>query len=192
MSTRQGLESSWRATSVALVLLSASLRTEAQTLPAGFVDSAVTTVGSPTDLGFLPDGRMLITTQVGTVRVYCPSNALPGCSSVGASGGLLATAAFAPGTVCTDSERGVLGVAVDPNFGAGNTDVFLFYTANKPGVGCKNRVSRFVYNTTNNTLGGETILVDNMLSTAGNHNAGDLNFGKDGYLYVRYFSPQND
>jgi glucose/arabinose dehydrogenase len=157
---------------------------DAQTLPSGFVDSLVATVGSPTDLGFLPDGRMLITTQAGTVRVYCPSNTQPGCTGVSASGGLLATAAFAPGTVCTDSERGVLGVAVDPSFGSGNTDVYLFYTFNKPSVGCKNRVSRFVYNTANNTLGTETVLVDNMLSTAGNHNAGDVKFGKDGFLYI--------
>jgi glucose/arabinose dehydrogenase len=157
----------------------------AQTLPAGFVDSLVASVGSPTDIGFLPDGRMLITTQTGTLRVYCPSNALPGCGAVAASGGLLASPAINFGNaVCTQSERGLLGVAVDPNFGNGNTDIFLFYTANKAGVGCKNRVSRFVYNTANNSAGSETILVDNMLSTAGNHNAGDVKFGKDGLLYI--------
>jgi glucose/arabinose dehydrogenase len=166
------------------ILCLASARVEGQTLPSGFADSQVTTVGSPTDLGFLPDGRMLITTQGGTLRVYCPSNALPGCSSVSLTGGLLAMAAFNPGTVCSDSERGVLGVAVDPSFGFGNTDVYLFYTFNKPSVGCKNRVSRFVYNTANNTVGSETVLVDNMLSTAGNHNGGDVKFGKDGFLYI--------
>jgi glucose/arabinose dehydrogenase len=156
----------------------------AQTLPAGFVDSAVATVGSPTDMGFLPDGRLLITTQGGSLRVYCPTNALPGCSSVAASGGLLPTAALTlGGAACTGSERGLLGVAVDPNFGAGNTDIFLFYTANKSGT-CKNRVSRFVYNSASNTVGAEAILVDNMLSTAGNHNGGDVKFGKDGFLYI--------
>ena len=159
--------------------------TAAQTLPAGFTDSLVTAVGSPTDIGFLPDGRMLITTQGGALRVYCPSNALPGCSSVGASGGLLPTAALNAATSgCTGSERGLLGVAVDPSFGAGNTDIFLFYTTNKPSVGCKNRVSRFTYNPSTNTAGAEVVLVDNMLSTAGNHNGGDVKFGKDGLLYI--------
>src|SRR5512143_3508490 len=103
------------------------------TLPSGFTDSPVATVGSPTDIGFLPDGRMLITTQGGALRVYCPNNALPGCSSVSANGGLLAAPALSLGSaVCSDSERGLLGVAVDPNFGAGNTDIFLFYTFNNP------------------------------------------------------------
>src|SRR5512146_2108538 len=96
------------------------------TLPSGFTDSLVATVGSPTDVGFLPDGRMLITTQGGALRVYCPSNGLPGCSSVSANGGLLSTPALNAATAgCTGSERGLLGVAVDPNFGAGNTDIFL-------------------------------------------------------------------
>ncbi len=171
---------------LALFLVSTGMRPlAAQTLPTGFVDSAVATVGSPTDMGFLPDGRMLITTQGGALRVYCPSNTLPGCSSVAASGGLLTTPALSLGSnVCAQSERGLLGVAVDPSFGAGNTDIFLFYTANKAGVGCKNRVSRFVYNAATNLVGAETILVDNMLSTAGNHNGGDVKFGKDGFLYI--------
>lgn len=157
----------------------ASVPVTAQTLPAGFADSLVATVGNPTDLGFLPDGRMVITTQGGTLRVYCPS-VMPGCSSAG----LIATPALTLGSaVCSQSERGLLGVAVDPNFGTGNTDIFLFYTFNGPG-GCKNRVSRFVYNTANNTVASETVLVDNMLSTAGNHNAGDVKFGKDGFLYI--------
>jgi glucose/arabinose dehydrogenase len=156
----------------------------AQTLPSGFADSLVTAVGSPTDIGFLPDGRMLITTQGGALRVYCPNNTLPGCSGVSAGGGLLSTPALNAATSgCTGSERGLLGVAVDPSFGSGNTDIFLFYTTN-PGGGCKNRVSRFTYNTSSNTAGSEVVLVDNMLSTAGNHNAGDVKFGKDGYLYI--------
>ncbi len=168
----------------------------AQTLPSGFVDEMVVNVGAPTALAFTPDGRMLITTQGGTVRVV-------------KNGNLLATAAISFNTtasgadprICTGSERGLLGVAVDPQF-ASNNHVYLFYTA-RNGSSCAtgitygtatvydasgravNRVSRFV-------LGGndliapasETIIVNNMPSPGGNHNAGDLHFGKDGYLYI--------
>ena len=45
-----------------------------------------------------------------------------------------------------------------------------------------NRVSRFTVS--GNTASGEVVLVDNMPSPNGNHNAGDLLFGKDGYLYI--------
>ena len=95
----------------------------AQTLPSGFVDEAVVNVGAPTALAFTPDGRMLITTQGGTLRVV-------------KNGALLATAAITFNTaaagadprICTGSERGLLGVAVDPQF-ASNGYVYLFYTA---------------------------------------------------------------
>jgi glucose/arabinose dehydrogenase len=172
----------WRLAPVLFVAGLASVSALAQTVPTGFTNTLVATVGSPTDFAFLPDGRMLITTQGGILRVYCPSNALPGCSGVPASGGLLTPPAITLNPICTNSEQGLLGVAVDPSF-ASNSNVYLFYTANTSG-GCRNRVSRYVYNTNANTVGSETFLIDNMPSPNGNHNAGDLEFGKDGYLYV--------
>jgi len=99
--------------------------------------------------------------------------------------------------VCSNSERGLLGVAVDPDFeDPGNSYVYLYYTYKKHGA-CPdhmpasrknpvNRVSRFVM--TNSVIDPdpdkEQILIDNIPSPNGNHNAGDLKFGKDGYLYV--------
>ena len=141
-------------------------------VPAGFADDLVTAIGGPTALDFTPDGRMLVTTQAGAVRVV-QNNAL------------VATPAVDLGSkLCTNSERGLLGVAVDPAF-ATNGFVFLYYSFNKGGS-CGNttvnRVARFVMS--GNTLGGEVVLVDNIPSPAGNHNGGDLQFGKDGMLYV--------
>src|SRR5262249_28849813 len=72
----------------------------------GFQDDLVTEVGAPTALAFTPDGRMLITTQPGQLRVY-------------QSGTLLPTPALdlaAAGKICSQSERGLLGLAVDPQF----------------------------------------------------------------------------
>ena len=140
-------------------------------VPAGFADQLVASVPSPTAMAFTPDGRLLVTTQAGAVRVI-------------EDGVLLAAPAVTLPSVCSNSERGLLGVAVDPQF-ATNGFVFLYYSLRKAAT-CDsttvNRVSRFVM--TGNTLGGETVLIDDIPSPAGNHNAGDLHFGKDGLLYA--------
>jgi len=153
---------------------------QAATLPAGFADESVTTIAAPTALAFTPDGRMLITTQPGALRVRT------------AAGTLLPTPAISGGgSICTNSERGLLGVAVDPAF-AVNRFIYLYYTYNKFGS-CPtntsqspvNRVSRFVLPDSNVIdPASQTVLVDNIPSPAGNHNGGDLQFGKDGNLYV--------
>jgi glucose/arabinose dehydrogenase len=164
--------------SVAVVAAAALVpRPAMATVPAGFVDEAVASVSAPTAIAFTPDGRMLVTTQPGQLQVrpapYSSAttaldlSALPGAGSV----------------VCTTSERGLLGIAVDPEFAA-NRFVYLYYTFNGPS-GCKNRVARFVLPDSNTVdPASQVVLVDNIHSTAGNHNAGDVHFGRDGYLYV--------
>jgi glucose/arabinose dehydrogenase len=186
---------------VALACLSAmTVATEvgAQVLPAGFINEPVVSVVGSTALAFTPDGRMLVTTQGGALRVV-------------KNGLLLTTAAIsfnanatgADPKICSNGERGLLGVAVDPQF-ANNNYVYLFYTA-RNGSGCEapvaayadgvgnyvsnarpvNRVSRFVLGS--NDLvnpATEVVLVNNMPSRGSNHNAGDVQFGKDGYLYI--------
>ena len=151
-------------------------------LPAGFVDELVTAATGPTAIDFTPDGRLLIARQAGELIVR------QGTTNTSA-------VTFPTSQLCSNFERGLLGVAVDPDFGSGagqNHFIYLFYTFHKnSGIACTtagssvNRVSRFVL-ADNNTvsLATETILVDNMPSTAGNHNAGDVEFGKDGYLYI--------
>lgn len=173
---------------VVLALISAPLLVPsspagAAVLPSGFTDALVASLGGPTALAFTPDGRMLVTTQAGRLRVV-QSNAL-----------VAAPALDLTGVICATSERGLLGVAVDPDF-ASNRFVYLYYTHNAFGA-CVNRVSRWVLSDAN-TASGEVVLVDRIHSTAGNHNGGDLNFGKDGNLYVSvgdggcdYASPSN-
>ncbi|HEX9286410.1 MAG TPA: PQQ-dependent sugar dehydrogenase [Thermoanaerobaculia bacterium] len=141
------------------------------TLPPGFTDELVAAVGSPTALAFTPDGRLLITTQPGQLRVY-------------QNGALVGTPALdLTGAICSNSERGLLGVAVDPNFTTpSNNFIYVYYTFNRAGI-CVNRVSRYTLSSSN-VASGQTVLIDNIPSTAGNHNAGDVEFGKDGYLYV--------
>ena len=158
----------------------ASGSTRAEHLPAGFADTLVATMDRPIALAPTPDGRILVADQSGVVRV------------IDATGALLAAPALdISAQVCAEnSERGLLGLAVDPQF-ATNGFVYLFYT-HKLFVKCKrdiadvpvNRVARFTM--TGNTIDptSEKVLLDGMTSFHGNHNAGDLGFGNDGFLYV--------
>jgi glucose/arabinose dehydrogenase len=140
-------------------------------VPAGFSDTLVANIAGPTALAFTPDGRLLVSTQSGSLHVV--------------QNGTLVTPpaiTFASTAICTNSERGLLGIAVDPAF-ASNGHVYLFRTVNT-GSACVNRVSRFTMSGNSINAATELVLVDNMPSPAGNHNAGDLGFGKDGYLYI--------
>ncbi|MGB8859969.1 MAG: PQQ-dependent sugar dehydrogenase [Ilumatobacteraceae bacterium] len=142
------------------------------TVVAGFTDSLVTNaVSTPTALAPLPDGRVLVLQKGGGVRVLLNGAVLPGTAITK--------------TVCSDSERGMLGVAVDPEFG-NNGFVYLYYTRPSPGTpgGCVNRVSRFEMIGNSISDASEWVLLDNIGSPAGNHNGGDLEVGNDGYLYV--------
>ncbi|HEY6400225.1 MAG TPA: PQQ-dependent sugar dehydrogenase, partial [Blastocatellia bacterium] len=66
----------------------------------------VTNIGLPTAIAFTPDGRLLITAQPGQLRVF-------------QNGTLLATPALDLSSgVCANGERGLLGVAIDPEFSA--------------------------------------------------------------------------
>lgn len=156
----------------------------AATVPAGFTDALVADIDNPTAIAFTADGRMLVTQQAGRLRVRT------------AAGALLATPALdLAGRLCTNSERGLLGVAVDPD--PATRAIYLFYTARGTSTACPtsqganpagapvNRVSRFVLRDDSTVdPASETVLLDGIYSPAGNHNAGDLHVGKDGYLYV--------
>jgi glucose/arabinose dehydrogenase len=150
--------------------------------PASLQDALVTNVGGPTAIAFTPDGRLLITTQGGQLLVY-------------QNGTLLSAPALdLSSRLCANSERGLLGVAVDPEFSA-NRFIYLYYTFNRLAT-CPvndptnannpvNRVSQFVLGNDNIVVqGSEVVLIDNILSPNGNHNGGDLQFGKDGFLYI--------
>lgn len=142
------------------------------TAPSGFTESLVTDqFATPTGLAAVPDGRVLVLEKSGAVRVLQGGAALPGSALTL--------------TVCTQSERGLLGVALDPEFNATGR-VYLYYTRPSSGApgGCVNRVSRFQMNGNTIDPASEVVLLDNIGSPAGNHNGGDLEVGNDGFLYV--------
>ena len=91
---------------------------QAATLPAGFSETLVASgLASPTAMQFAPDGRLFVAEQGGRLRVI-------------KDGALLPTP-FLTLTVSSVGERGLLGVAFDPDF-ATNRFVYVYYTATTP------------------------------------------------------------
>ena len=138
--------------------------------PSGFtqVDDWVTGLAGSTALAQAPDGRIFVTQQQGTIRVI-------------KDGALLATP-FATMTVDSSGERGVLGIALHPDF-ANNGYVYVHST--RTDGGSHNRISRFTAAGDVAAAGSEIALVDlPNLSSKTLHNGGAIHFGSDGKLYV--------
>src|SRR4051812_31435629 len=142
---------------------------KAATLPAGFTETAFggPLGGSPTAMAFAPDGRLFVCLQNGQLRVI--------------KNGSLLAAPFVSISVNSSGERGLLGVAFDPNFSA-NQFVYVYYTTSATPI--HNRVSRFTASGDVAAAGSETVLMDLDNLNATNHNGGAIHFGPDGKLYV--------
>jgi len=147
-------------------------------LPVGFADELVADIPLPTSLAFTPDDRMLVTTQAGILYVI-------------ASGSEPHLALDYSDRVCTERERGMTGVTIDPAFSS-NQFIYIYYTFDKYG-GCEiqtprvpvNRVARFTLDPSDSIdSASEHVIIDNIPSFGGTHNAGDLKFDRAGFLYV--------
>lgn len=122
----------------------------------------------PTDIEFSPDGRMFVLGKKGKGFIV--------------KDGKRNSKEFISLKVSSESERGLLGIAFDPDFQS-NRYIYLYYTTGKP----KNRVSRFQMNADNPDIANiksEKIILDNIASDAGHHNAGALKIGPDKKLYI--------
>src|ERR1051325_2325070 len=116
---------------------------KAATVPTGFSDSLVAAgLTNPTAMALAPDGRIFVCEQGGKLRVI--------------KNGVLLSTPFLTVTVDSAGERGLLGVAFDPNF-VSNQLVYVYYTAPNP---AHNRVSRFTANGDVALAGSETILME--------------------------------
>ncbi len=153
--------------------------TAAATTPAGFTDAEVLSpagnpLSQPTTIISMNAGRAMILEKGGKVRLM-------------RSDGTISPADVLSLGVCTDSEMGLLGAALDPAFGI-NGYVYLYYTHStgncQGATGRANRVSRFTMSGEVIDSASEDILLDNIAAYGGNHDGGDLEVGADGYLYV--------
>src|SRR6185503_9092905 len=149
-----------------------SLAARGATLPSGFAETRVATgLSSPTAMAFAPDGRLFVAQQGGELRVI--------------RNGALLTQPFLTVSVNSSGERGLLGVAFDPNF-ATNSFVYVYYTTSTTPI--HNRLSRFTASAANPDIvaSGSEVQLLNLpnLSSATNHNGGAIHFGTDGKLYI--------
>src|SRR5687767_8979724 len=112
-----------------------------------------------------PDGRLFVTERPGRVRIV----------RLGGAGLQPQPWANVPARANPDAERGLLGIALDPDF-ARNGFVYLYYSYAGPGGATLNRLVRMRDN--NGTGTEETILVDNIPGSA-NHDGGRIAFGPD-------------
>jgi glucose/arabinose dehydrogenase len=140
----------------------------AATLPAGFTETQISGLAFATAMEIAPDGRIFVCEQTGSLRVI--------------KNGVLLPTPFITLSVDPTQERGLLGVAFDPNF-ATNNFLYLYYTVLS--VPRHNRLSRFTANGDVVVPGSETIILElEDLTSATNHNGGGIHFGPDGKLYV--------
>jgi glucose/arabinose dehydrogenase len=125
----------------------------------------------PWAMDMAPDGRLFVTERPGRVRIV----------RLGQGGGLQREPwATLPARANLDAERGLLGLALDPDF-AREPFVYLYYSYTGPGGSTLNRLVRM------RDQGGvgvdATTLLDGIPGSS-NHDGGRIKFGPDGKLYV--------
>lgn len=133
------------------------------------VIAAVEGLASPTSMVFLDDNNILVLEKEGSIRLV--------------SNGILQEQPILQVPVNTESERGLLGVALsngsNGNQGTTNTDVFLYYTEEDP---LRNRIYKYQWN--GETLINPSLILDLPAEPGPNHDGGKIIIGPDGYLYA--------
>ncbi|WP_282780155.1 PQQ-dependent sugar dehydrogenase, partial [Phaeodactylibacter xiamenensis] len=154
-----------------LLLLLAAISFSLQAQPIFNLELINDDLSQPADITNAGDDRLFVVERAGRIRILdadgqlLPEPFLDINDRVGPANG----------------ERGLLGLAFHPNY-ADNGYFFVNYTANDGDT----RIARFQVNAGNPNTGdpnSEVILFD-IGQPYGNHNAGDLAFGPDGYLYI--------
>jgi glucose/arabinose dehydrogenase len=121
---------------------------------------------TPWQLAFASDGRIFFTEREGRIRVV--------------KNGVMTTW-LNLANVIEETESGLLGIALDPNF-ATNGYVYIAYTYTTPEWKFVNRIVRCKEITGTNTGNEDKILIDGIRGLL-NHNGGPIKFGPDSKMY---------
>jgi glucose/arabinose dehydrogenase len=127
----------------------------------------------PVDMKFAPDGRLFVAEQAGKLRVL-------------SSEGNLATFLDISSKVDSQGERGLMGVAFDPNYST-NRFIYLYYTRKATSTTpVHNRIVRFTANSSGNGVvaGSEQLIFRLNNQSTNYHQGGAIDFGSDGKLYA--------
>lgn len=139
--------------------------------PDGFTPNGgfVTGLNNATAFAQASDGRLFIAEQSGAVRIF-------------KNGVLLAQPFVQLSGVDSINERGLIGIALDPNFTGANPFVYVHYTTTLGGT--HNRVTRWNAQGDVAVANSEFPILELPALGATNHNGGAIHFGIDGKLYV--------
>jgi glucose/arabinose dehydrogenase len=158
-------------------------------LPEGFVNTVVFSgLEEPTALAFAPDGRVFVTEQAGLVKVFD-----------GVTDTTPDVFADLQATVHNVGERGLLGLAINPDFPA-DPYVHVVYSHDAPIGGtaphwndacgatgryctASGRLSRLRAEG-NHMVGAEEVLIEDWCSSSRYHSVAGIAFGPEGALYV--------
>jgi glucose/arabinose dehydrogenase len=205
MNSLSGQRGPWRrAFTVACVLVVAIAGTAARSdtdavassAPAGFSDTTVWSgLTRPTAIAFAPDGRVFVAEKSGRIKLFASRSATQ-------------PTVFADLTTKVDdfSDRGLLGLATDPQIGqAGHNFVYAMYTydappggtapvwndacpsppgANTDGCVVTSVLSRIPVNANGAAGAEQRLFAPAWCQQFPSHSAGHLAFGPDGMLYV--------
>jgi glucose/arabinose dehydrogenase len=144
-------------------------------LPTNFADQLVVgNLSQPSSFAFLPDGRILVVEQK-TARVRL------------VVAGAADTTLTIPDVNISGNERGLLGIAVDPDWPV--RPHIYFYFDQTPSI--KNYIVMYTASgdlsnpaSSNLTLGNRYNIITDIPDAANNHNGGTLRFGPDKKLYA--------
>jgi glucose/arabinose dehydrogenase len=142
------------------------------------VETLVNGLSSPTSMAFIDNNNILVLEKGGQVRLV--------------SNGVLQDKPVLQLSVDTESERGLLGIAIMNSTGDAPTTainnnnnkfVFLYYTESD-GVDLRNRIYRYNWDAQTQTLVNPSLILDLPALPGPNHDGGKIVIGPDHYLYA--------
>ena len=139
--------------------------TDGDRYPGVGVETVAANLQIPWSIDWIPDGAALFTERGGNLRII--------------RDGVLASDPLLSLSV-SSGEGGLLGVAVDPDFGD-NHYIYLYYSTRGTDNALINKVVRYQF--ANGTVTEDRVLVDG-IPGAQYHDGGRIQFGPDGKLYI--------